>query len=93
MTDLSRLLRPRSIAVLGSGWAANVIEQCQRMGFDGPVWPVHPTRDQIAGVRCYPSLANLPGAPDATFIGVEMRLRSKGLMASVLASGVVTEDT
>ena len=70
MTDLSRLLRPRSIAVLGSGWAANVIEQCQRMGFDGPVWPVHPTRDQIAGVRCYPSLANLPGAPDATFIGV-----------------------
>ena len=70
MTDLSRLLRPRTIAVLGSGWAANVVEQCARMGFDGPVWPVHPTRDQIAGVRCYRSLADLPAAPDATFIGV-----------------------
>ncbi len=70
MTDLSRLLRPRSIAVLGSGWAANVVEQCQRMGFDGPIWPVHPTRESIAGVRCYPTLADLPAAPDATFIGV-----------------------
>ncbi len=70
MRDLSRLLRPRSIAVLGSGWAANVVEQCIRMGFEGPVWPVHPTRDQIGGVRAFASLADLPGVPDATFIGV-----------------------
>lgn len=68
--DLSRLLRPRSIAVLGSGWAANVVEQCQRMGFDGSVWPVHPSRSQIGGLPCYPTLADLPSPPDATFIGV-----------------------
>ncbi len=68
--DLSRLMRPRSIAVLGSGWAGNVIGQCQRMGFDGSVWPVHPTRDQIGGLPCFPSLADLPSPPDATFIGV-----------------------
>ncbi len=68
--DLTRLLRPRSIAVLGSGWAQNVVEQCERMGYPGQVWPVHPIRDQIGGARCYPSLASLPSAPDATFIGV-----------------------
>lgn len=68
--DLSRLLRPRSIAVLGAGWAQNVIEQCRKMGFDGPVWPVHPTRDDIVGVPCRRSLADLPDAPDAVFIGV-----------------------
>ena len=68
--DLSRLLRPRSIAVLGASWAQNVIEQCRKMGFDGPVWPVHPTRDDIAGVPCRRSLADLPDAPDAVFIGV-----------------------
>ncbi|GAB1379724.1 acetate--CoA ligase family protein [Pararhodobacter aggregans] len=67
---LSRLLRPRSIAVLGAGWAQNVIEQCRKMGFDGPVWPVHPTRAEIAGVPCLRSLAELPQAPDAVFIGV-----------------------
>jgi hypothetical protein len=43
---LSRLLRPRSIAVIGGGtWCANVIEECRKIGFPGPVWPVHPTRD------------------------------------------------
>jgi acyl-CoA synthetase (NDP forming) len=68
--DLSRLLRPRSIAVLGSGWARNVVEQCAKMGFGGAVWPVHPTRDEIGGVRAFPSLAALPAPPDATFIGV-----------------------
>ena len=70
MTRLDRLLRPRSIAVLGAGWALNVIEQCARMGFAGPVWPVHPTKVRIGGLRAYASLADLPGVPDAVFIGV-----------------------
>lgn len=70
MKDFNRLLRPKSIAVLGSGWAENVIEQCQKMGFAGPVWPVHPKRDEVGGIRAYPSLADLPAPPDATFIGV-----------------------
>ena len=70
MKDLSRLLRPRSIAVLGAGWAENVIEQCHKMGFDGPIWPVHPKRQTIGGLPAYASLADLPGPPDATFIGV-----------------------
>ena len=40
------------------------------MGFDGPVWPVHPVRAQIGGLPCVPTLADLPAPPDATFIGV-----------------------
>jgi acyl-CoA synthetase (NDP forming) len=70
MKNLSRLLRPQSIAVLGSVWAENVISQCQKMGFAGPIWPVHPTKTRIGGLAAYPSLADLPDAPDATFIGV-----------------------
>ncbi|SPH18082.1 hypothetical protein DEA8626_01612 [Defluviimonas aquaemixtae] len=68
--DLSRLLRPRSIAVMGSVWAANVIAQCRKMGYEGAVWPVHPSKGDIGGIKAYPSLAALPGAPDATFVGV-----------------------
>jgi acyl-CoA synthetase (NDP forming) len=86
MRDLSRLLRPRSIAVLGSGWAANVVEQCRKMGFDGPVWPVHPTRDQIAGAPCFRTLADLPHAPDATFIGVN-RHATLDVVAELAAMG------
>ncbi|WP_127104044.1 acetate--CoA ligase family protein [Pararhodobacter zhoushanensis] len=86
MRDLSRLLRPRSIAVLGAGWAANVITQCAKMGFDGPVWPVHPTRDAIAGVPCLRSLAELPQAPDAVFVGVN-RHATLDVVADLSAMG------
>ena len=70
MISLDRLLRPRHIAVLGAGWARNVIEQCEKMGFAGQVWPVHPTRTEIGGLKAYASLADLPEPPDATFVGV-----------------------
>ena len=86
MRDLRRLLRPRSIAVLGSGWAANVVEQCAKMGFDGPVWPVHPTRDAIGGAPCFRSLADLPAPPDATFIGVN-RHATLDVVAELAAMG------
>ncbi|MEO3416351.1 acetate--CoA ligase family protein [Roseovarius sp. CAU 1744] len=73
--DLSRLLRPASIAVVGGGaWCASVIEQCHKMGFQGPIWPVHPTRETMGGIATIPSLAELPGIPDAVFIGVNRHL-------------------
>ncbi|MDN5787670.1 acetate--CoA ligase family protein [Pseudorhodobacter sp.] len=74
MTVLHRLLRPRSIAVLGSVWAENVIIQCQKMGFDGPVWPVHPTKPIVGGLDAYAGLSDLPEPPDATFIGVNRHI-------------------
>jgi len=70
MTRLERLLKPRSIAVLGGGWAGNVVAQCLKMGFAGNVWPVHPERRQIGGLTAYPALSALPAAPDAVFLGV-----------------------
>jgi acyl-CoA synthetase (NDP forming) len=71
MTRYERLFRPRSIAVIGGGaWCANVIEQCQKLGFQGEVYPVHPSKSEIRGVKAYPSLDALPEVPDAAFIGV-----------------------
>ncbi len=73
--SLDRLLRPKSIAVVGGGFfGANVVRQTLKMGFPGEIWPVHPTREAMEGVRAYPSVADLPGAPDATFIGVNRNL-------------------
>lgn len=86
MTRLDRLLRPRHIAVLGAGWALNVIEQCRKMGFKGPVWPVHPTKAEIGGLRAYPTLADLPEPPDATFIGVN-RFATIDVVAGLAAMG------
>ncbi len=72
--ELSRLIRPKSIAVVGGGvWCASVIVQCRSMGFDGAIWPVHPKRAEVAGLGAFKSVEYLPGPPDATFIGVNRR--------------------
>ena len=86
MNGLARLLRPRTIVVLGSVWAQNVIEQCRKMGFDGAVWPVHPTRTDIGGLRCFASLDALPAPPDAAFIGVS-RHATLGIVRELAAMG------
>ena len=70
MRDLSRLFQPKSIAVFGGWWAENVVTQCQKSGFGGDIWPVHPTRDEIGGVPCFRTIADLPTAPDAAFLGI-----------------------
>ncbi len=69
--DLTRLLRPKSIAVIGGGaWCQQVILQSERMGYSGQIWPVHPKATEIAGHRAYASLEDLPASPDAVFIGI-----------------------
>jgi acyl-CoA synthetase (NDP forming) len=72
--SLERLFRPKSIAVFGGREAAQVVLQSDRMGFSGDIWPVHPTRDEVYGRRCFRSVAELPGTPDAAFIGVNRHL-------------------
>jgi len=64
------LMNDLPIAVFGGGWAANVVEQLLKAGFDGDIWPVHPKRETVHGVKDYQSLADLPAAPDAAWIGV-----------------------
>jgi acyl-CoA synthetase (NDP forming) len=72
--SLERLLRPRTIAVFGGREAGQVVLQSERMGFSGAIWPVHPTRDGVHGRRCFRSVADLPEAPDAAFVGVNRNL-------------------
>ena len=70
MPDLRRLLAPRSIAVVGGDPAGRVVSQCLKLGFEGPIWPVHPKRSDLAGVACVPTIEDLPGVPDAVFLGI-----------------------
>ena len=85
-------MRPASIAVIGGGaWCANVIAECRKIGFAGSVWPVHPTKAEIAGLRTFASVADLPDAPDASFIGVNREASIDTLRALALrgAGGAV----
>jgi len=65
---LARLLRPRSLALVGGKAAEEAVRQCRALGFAGPIWPVNPKRAEMAGLPCFPDIASLPSAPDAVFI-------------------------
>ena len=92
MRDLSRLFQPKSIAVIGGGaWCTSVVQQCLKMGFAGPVWPVHPTRTEIAGQTAWARLEDLPEPPDAVFIGVNRHatVETVGRLRAMGAGGAV----
>jgi acetyl-CoA synthetase len=69
--DLFRLLRPKTIAVVGGGaWCRNVVQQSLAMGFAGDIFCVHPTAPTVGGIETVARIADLPCAPDAVFLGI-----------------------
>ena len=87
MERLGRLFRPKSIVVIGGGaWGEAVLHQCQKIGYDGDLWAVHPTKDDIAGLTPFRSLAELPHAPDAAYVAVN-RFATVGVVAQLSAMG------
>ncbi|MGW1682509.1 CoA-binding protein [Saccharopolyspora sp. NPDC002376] len=84
--NLRRMLAPEHVAVFGGDAAAEAIRQCRRIGFAGPIWPVHPHRTEIEGLRCYRSAAELPEAPDAAFVAVPKEA-TIGVVADLAARG------
>jgi acyl-CoA synthetase (NDP forming) len=68
--NLKRLLRPRHIAFIGGRDLLDPIRSSRSAGFEGEIWVVNPNRDELAGHKCYPSVAALPEAPDASFVAV-----------------------
>jgi acetyl-CoA synthetase len=72
--SLERLLNPQSIAVFGGFQAQEVIRQSDLMGYKGEIWPVHPKKTEIQGREVYRSVEDLPGIPDAAYVGVNRYL-------------------
>ncbi len=83
---LARLLAPGSIAVIGGRPAALAVEQCLALGFEGEIWPVHPTRSNLAGIPTVPTVADLPGSPDAALVAVN-RHATIDVVAALAALG------
>jgi acyl-CoA synthetase (NDP forming) len=73
-SSLTRLLRPKSIAVFGGGVAEELVRQCDRLGYEGEIWPVHPKKEEMQGRKVYQSVTDLPGSPDAAYVGVNRNL-------------------
>lgn len=75
MPDLSRLLSPRSVVIVGAsptpGALGNVVlRNLERHGFAGDIHLINPKRDDIDGRPCLKSIDDLPDGVDAAVLAV-----------------------
>jgi acetyltransferase len=74
-SKLDPLLHPRSVAVLGASQdttklVGKPIAFLLQHKYGGKIYPVNPKYKEIAGLTCYPSLAQVPGEIDAVVVGL-----------------------
>ncbi len=105
--NLDKLFTPQSVAVIGAtnraGAIGNIVmHNILQGGFEGPVLPVNPKHEAVAGVLAYPDVASLPKAPDLAVIctpaepipGLIAELGAAGTRAAiVLTAGLEAEKT
>ena len=70
---IARLLKPRSVAVIGASadptkTAGRPVAYLQRHGFAGAIYPVNPRAAEIGGLKSYPDVPSLPEAPDVGIV-------------------------
>ncbi|WP_219209697.1 acetate--CoA ligase family protein [Variovorax boronicumulans] len=98
---IDRLLRPRSVAVIGASadlakTSGRPVAYLQKHGFTGHIYPVNPKAATIGGLDCYADVGALPEVPDVAIVllgaeraqGVVRQLAQRGTGAAIiLASG------
>jgi acyl-CoA synthetase (NDP forming) len=67
------LTNPRSIALYGasddpSKMGGRPVQFLQRSGYAGRIYPINPRRDEVQGLKAWPSLSSLPEVPDHVFV-------------------------
>ena len=72
-TDLERFFNPRAIAIIGASRDLDTISGqplkfLKSHGYKGRLYPVNPRYPEVADVKCYPALADVPEVPDLTLI-------------------------
>ncbi len=76
MSDLlESALNPRTVAIIGASEnihkiGGRPIYYMQRGGFTGTIYPINPSRQEVQGLKSYPTLASLPEVPELVLIVV-----------------------
>ena len=85
------MLEARSVAVVGAsvkegslGW--HMMAELRRGGFEGTVYPVNPSYDEVDGHPCYASMIEVPERVDLAILGVA-NARIERAMTDAAAAG------
>lgn len=102
--DLDSIFAPQRVAVVGASEdpdkvGARVLANLAGSGFGGEVYPVNARREQVQGLRAYPSITALPEVPDlvvvctpaATVIDVVQECGDRGVGGVIVVSAGFAE--
>ena len=104
MPDLRPLLSPKSLAIVGAAADETIrgrlTKQLLGHGFDGPVYPVTRSQDEVLGHKAYKSVAELPEpvdlavivVPAAHVISTIEQCGARGIPAAVIISSGFGEE-
>lgn len=75
MSRLRAALDPKSVAIIGASENPNKVggrpvHYLDKFGFKGKIFPINPSRPEIQGHKSYPSLKDLPEAPEMVIVAV-----------------------
>jgi acetate---CoA ligase (ADP-forming) len=89
--NLAPLMKPASIAVVGASQrmtrATRVIENLQRFGYAGRIFPINPRYSEVLGLPCYPDLASTPERADSVVVAIPAE-QVPGVLRAAVATGV-----
>ena len=72
-------MRPKTIAIVGASATPGkigytVLANLLESKYEGKIYPINPTADEILGVKVYPSVADVPDSIDAAVIVVPAKM-------------------
>jgi len=79
MKNLEALFNPASVAIIGvsadfTKFTGRTLKYLMKHDYPGRIYPINPKYPEIAGIRCFGSVADLPEAPDMAFVQIPARL-------------------
>jgi acetate---CoA ligase (ADP-forming) subunit alpha len=104
-SPLYPIVNPGSIAVFGASnnfirMGSIILSSVQALGYEGSIYPVHPTEKEVRGHRAYTSVMDLPEIPDLAIIVLPTEIvcrtleecGKKGIKHAVVVSGGFRES-
>ena len=103
LSSIHNMLNPRSIAVVGATprmqYGGRMLAAALNAGERINVYPVNPRYDEVMDVKCYPSVSDLPEAPDVVGVVVSSgqvldvlkEVHQKGTRAAIIISAGFSE--
>src|SRR6516225_10706137 len=83
--DMNRIMKPEAVAVIGAssedGKIGNsVMKNLINGGYQGKIYPIHPSADEIMGRKAYKSVKDVPGTIDVAVFAIPAKFVAQALV-------------